>query len=58
MAKTRGKLEAAKIYDADEPGDPIYCMFNPYEYSVKKNNDYNETPKNEYDAPVGNFTKA
>jgi hypothetical protein len=33
MAKSRGHLEAAKIYDLAE-NITVDCMFNPYEYRV------------------------
>jgi hypothetical protein len=57
MLNTRSQLKAAKLYDEDK-NVSVDCMFNPYEYSVSKNNAYTERPKNQYDAPVGNFTKA
>ncbi len=42
--KTRSGLEAARIYEADDDGNPIlgssygiiYCMFNPVSYKIKK----------------------
>ncbi|MEM7330548.1 MAG: PA14 domain-containing protein [Chloroflexota bacterium] len=43
---TRGGLKAARIYEADDDGQPvygsqyaiIYCMFNPASYKIKKSN--------------------
>ncbi len=63
MSNTRGNLVPAKIYEADENGDSvggveISCMFNPYEYTVSKQNQYSEEANNQSDAPHMTFKKA
>lgn len=63
MTKTRGSLEAAKIYEVDKKGNPtgglsISCMFNPFEYTVSKANTFNEKPGNDKDTPQAEFSKA
>lgn len=57
MAKTRGKLEAAKIYD-EAKTITIDCMFNPFEYKITKTNEYTEEPKNRCDVPHVEFRKS
>ncbi|MCE7983088.1 MAG: hypothetical protein DYG89_18035, partial [Caldilinea sp. CFX5] len=48
QATTRGGLNAAMIYEValldskQRVGDPIFCMFNPYEYTVSKSNSFEE----------------
>ncbi|MCA9963111.1 MAG: LysM peptidoglycan-binding domain-containing protein [Anaerolineales bacterium] len=47
MTTTRGELVPARIYEVNEtgiplPGQPIPCMFNPYEYTVSKTNSYKD----------------
>ena len=64
MATTRGNLVAAKIYEVDETGKEkgggvsVDCMFNPFEYTVSKQNQYGENPKNNGDVPQVEFKKA
>lgn len=63
MANTRGKLQAAQIYEVDKEGenaggDPVFCMFNPFEYAVSKSNTFSEKPGNDKDAPQAEFSKA
>jgi hypothetical protein len=62
MSTTRGDLVTALIYEADEKGNKIGfevpCMFNPFEYTVSKTNNYAEDPKNKSDAPHMDFKKA
>ena len=63
MSNTRGNLVPAKIYEADETGEPVggvevACMFNPFEYTVSKKNQYQEDPNNRSDAPHMTFKKA
>lgn len=62
MSKTNGGLVAASIFEADENGSKIgtevFCMFNPYEYSVSKQNTYSEKPKNRSNSPAFDFKKA
>ncbi len=64
MANTRGNLAAATIYEVDSSGAKlgggisVSCMFNPFEYTVKKTNRYKETPKNVANTPQGEFHTA
>jgi len=64
MATTRGNLVAARIYEVDETGKEkgggvsVDCMFNPFEYTVSKQNQYGENPKNNGDVPQVEFKKA
>jgi nucleoid-associated protein YgaU len=56
MNQTIGGLTPACIYATDAEGktqdDPVvYCMFNPYEYSVSKSNSYAEKAKANAEAP-------
>ena len=50
MTNTRGHLQAAKIYAVSESGQEMagggcmYCMFNPYEYTISKTNSFRENP--------------
>lgn len=39
-------------------GISVECMFNPFEYTVTKNNSYAEKPKNKGDIPHLDFEKA
>ncbi|MCZ7666787.1 MAG: hypothetical protein M5U34_05955 [Chloroflexi bacterium] len=57
MSNTRGNLVPAKIYEADETGESVggvevACMFNPFEYTVSKQNQYKEEANNRSDAPI------
>ena len=63
MSNTRGNLVPAKIYEADENGESVggvevACMFNPFEYTVSKRNQYKEEANNRSDAPHMTFKKA
>jgi Contractile injection system tube protein/LysM domain len=63
MAKTRGDLEAARIYAVSEDGNDlgslsVDCMFNPFEYTISKSNTYEEKPGNGTDVPIVEFKKA
>ena len=63
MAKTRGDLQAARIYAVSEDGDDlgsisVDCMFNPFEYTVSKSNTFEEKSGNGTDVPVVEFKKA
>ncbi len=64
MAITRGKLVAARIYEVEDSGQEkgggvgVDCMFNPFEYTVSKQNTYSENPKNNGDVPQIEFKKA
>ena len=64
MANTRGNLQAASIYEADESGGKkssgisIPCMFNPFEYTVSKSNTYQEESRNGSNVPHFEFKKA
>lgn len=64
MAKTRGDLVAARIYEVNDKGKEkaggiaVTCMFNPYEYTVSKSNSFNEKPKRDADVPAVEFVKA
>ena len=52
MANTRSNLVAARIYEVDESGNEkgggvsVDCMFNPFEYTVSKSNQYEQKQKN------------
>jgi hypothetical protein len=57
MSTTRGDLVPARIYEVEEngfpkSGQPIACMFNPYEYIVSKSNSYVDA-----DGSLGSGTK-
>lgn len=64
MPNTRSNLEAARIYEATSSGDEkgggvaVSCMFNPYEYTVTKQNTYKEERQNRSDVPSFEFEKA
>lgn len=64
--KTRGGLQPAKIYECREDGNQakpksngisVNCMFNPFEYTVKKDNEYEYKPRNS-SVPFLEFKKA
>jgi len=49
LSETRGKLKAARIVKVDKEGTPttaqkdiVSCMFNPYEYTISKSNNFTE----------------
>lgn len=63
MEDVLGKLQRAKIYSVGKSGDKdnmveVQCMFNPFEYSISKTNNYREDATNNSDSPESNFTKA
>lgn len=63
MSNTRGDLVPAKIFEADEDGNKVgglevSCMFNPFEYTVTKKNQYAEEDNNRSDTPHMTFKKA
>ncbi len=64
MPNTRGNLEAARIYVVDEDGNEqdssmaVSCMFNPFEYTVSKTNQFHEEAANDSDTPHGEFFKS
>lgn len=64
MANTRGNLVAARIYEVDSSGNEkgggvsIDCMFNPFEYTVSKSNQYEQRPQNRSDVPSVEFKQA
>ena len=65
MFITRGNLQAAMIYEIDDEtempkrdGVSVACMFNPYEYTVRKSNTYQEQGQNQTDASSQEFAKA
>jgi hypothetical protein len=64
MAQTRGNLVAARIYEVDASGNEkgggvsVDCMFNPFEYSVSKTNNYEEKARNNSNVPQVEFKKA
>lgn len=63
MATTEGKLASARIYEVDDKGEDtntlsVPCMFNPYEYTVSKSNNYAEEARNRSKTPQFEFKKA
>lgn len=63
MTNTRGNLVPAKIYRVDESGEKmgeptVDCMFNPFEYTVTKSNQFTEDFQNQKDIPRQEFFKA
>jgi hypothetical protein len=64
---TRGGLQPAVIYECEEQGNSISrkggglsvsCMFNPFEYTVKKTNKYEAKFKDGSDVPTMEYTGA
>lgn len=61
---TRGNLQAARIFEVDDSGEEksggvsVVCMFNPFEYTVTKQNTYREETQNRSDVPGFEFQKA
>ena len=59
--KTRSGLTAAKIVQVDKKGKPngieVFCTFNPYEYTVSKQNSFSYKPKNKSKTPSVIFEK-
>ncbi len=64
MSITRGHLVAARIFEVDDSdneksgGVAVECMFNPYEYTVSKTNQYEMKARNRSDVPQVEFKKA
>lgn len=64
MPNTRSNLVAARIYEVDEEGNEnsggasVSCMFNPFEYTVTKTNQFHEEPANDSDTPHSEFFKS
>ena len=64
MVNTRSNLVAAKIYEVNDSyeeksgGVSVDCMFNPFEYTVTKQNTYEEKSKNKSAVPQVEFKKA
>jgi phage protein U len=66
--KTRGGLVPAMITECEQNGNQVrkksgsprqvVCMFNPYEYTVKKSNTYKHEYNNERNVPTMEFSKA
>ena len=57
---TNSDLVAAKIYEVTEEGndaggEPLTCMFNPYQYQVSQSNTFNEDPANNSGTPQSEF---
>ena len=64
MPTTRGNLVTARIYEVDDSGNEkgggvsVDCMFNPFEYTVSKSNNYEEKSRNNSDVPQVEFKKS
>lgn len=64
MSNTRGNLVAARIFEVDDSGEEkgggvsVDCMFNPYEYTVTKQNTYQDKSRNRSSVPQVEFKKA
>ena len=64
MPTTRGNLVTARIYEVDDSGNEkgggisVNCMFNPFEYTVSKSNQYEEKSQNNSDVPQVEFKKS
>jgi hypothetical protein len=63
MSKTRSQLTAARIFEVNEEGKDAHglsvdCMFNPFEYTVSKTNNYAEEARNRSKTPQFEFQKA
>jgi nucleoid-associated protein YgaU len=65
MPTTRGNLQAATISEIDdateepkEGGVSVACMFNPFEYTVRKQNTYAAQHQNRADASYQEFASA
>jgi len=64
MPNTRGNLVSARIFEVDSSGNEkgggvsISCMFNPFEYTVTKSNQYGEKSRNNSNVPQVEFKKA
>ena len=64
MPNTRGNLVSARIFEVDHSGHEkgggisIPCMFNPFEYTVAKSNQYEEKTQNNSNVPQVEFKKS
>ncbi len=64
MANTRSNLVSARIFEVDHSGHEksggvsISCMFNPFEYTVAKTNQYEEKTQNNSNVPQVEFKKS
>ncbi len=60
---TVGNLVPAEIFEVDSSGNrkgggvSVDCMFNPFEYTVTKNNTYEEKSRNNSNVPAVEFKK-
>lgn len=63
MTNTRGSLVSARIFEVDKStkekpgGVSVPCMFNPFEYTVSKSNQYEESSRNNSNVPKVDFKK-
>lgn len=64
MSNTRGNLVAARIFEVDDSGEEksggvaVDCMFNPFEYTVSKQNTFEDKSRNRSSVPQVEFKKA
>jgi hypothetical protein len=64
MSNTRGNLVAARIFEVDDSGEEksggvsVDCMFNPFEYTVTKQNTFEDKSRNRSSVPQVEFKKA
>lgn len=63
MADRLSEPKKAQIIEVDENGksvggNPIKCMFNPYEYTISKSNTYDQKPKNNSDVVHAEFKQS
>jgi hypothetical protein len=64
MSNTRGNLVAARIFEVDDSGEEkgggvtVDCMFNPFEYTVTKQNTFEDKSRNNSNVPQVEFKKA
>lgn len=55
MPTTRGGLMAAVLYNKDNPGQAVHCMFNPNEYTLTKQNQWTEARQKGRNVPQLTF---
>lgn len=53
---TKGGLQAAYIENR-ATSNKVYCMFNPFEYTITKSNSYKPNPSKGKNAPKAEFTE-
>lgn len=64
MSPTRGNLVPARIYEVDSSGAEksggvsVECMFNPFEYTVTKQNQFEQKAKNNSKVPTIEFKQS